>query len=351
MKDCDRGTGREVQVQVPALRVRMSTLVQPFPAVFEPTTAPINRHVAAVEREELEWVQRFYPAIGHHPARLRRLKAAKFPRLAARALPRAGLAELRLVADFISWLFFYDDSFCDRAGATPDPLARLLQAQERMLTVLRGAPPRSDDGPLVHMLADLGARISAWAEPDLWRRFLVDVERYFQSNVWELGNLVGNHAPPGPLYLKMRPYTGGVPVVLDLFELVGRRPLRRAREHALVEQLELLANNAICWANDIGSLGKEMLEGTPHNLVLVLRHDHGLAMEEALARARAMQAAEEAAFYALADQVVGLVGPSDEPLRAHVANLRAFVRGNFVWMQETTRYRAHQAARDDGAAA
>lgn len=327
----------------------MSSLLQP--TIFDPHLAPINRHVEAAERDGIAWVLRFYPALAQTPGRLRKLKAAKFARLAARALPRVPLAELQLVCDFITWLFFYDDTFCDRSGNTPDPLGRLKIAQGRMTAAMRGEPVRTEDGPLVAMLADLGARISAWAQPNFLPRFYATVERYFQSNVWELGNLVRKASPPGPVYLKMRPFTGGVGVVLDLFELVGRESLLAVREHVLVQQLELLANNCICWANDIGSLGKEMQEGNPHNLVLVLRRDHGLSIEGALERARAMLAGEEAAFDALVDEVLALAEPSDLHLRVHVGNLRSFVRGNLVWMQETTRYRASRPAGRDSAAA
>lgn len=329
----------------------MSTLLQQ--AIFDPQLAPINRHAEIVDREAIAWVLHFYPSVALSPGRLRKLQAAKFARLAARGLPRAPLAELRLVCDWITWLFFYDDALCDDvAGATDcDPLARLQDAQERMTAVLAGASPREGDGPLVHMLADLAARTAVGTSGDLFARFVADVARYFQSNVWELRNLVRDLTPPLPIYLKMRPLTGAAGVVFDLIELTRHVDLSAVRQHAIMQQLELLANNAICWANDIGSLDKEIGEKNPHNLVLVLQADHHLAMDEALGRASAMQAAEEDAFELLAASLGDFSGLVRPEVQGYVADIRSFVRGNLVWMHETMRYRARLSMRSYGAAA
>lgn len=331
----------------------MSTLLPTYPALFEPQTAPINRHVDAVEREGVAWVLHYYPAVALSPGRLRKLQAAKFARLAARGLPRAPQAELRLVCDWITWLFFYDDALCDdvTGGGSADPLARLQEAQARMLAVLRGAAPRTCDEPLVHMLAELTARTAAWGVGEFFERFCGDVERYFQSNVWELRNLVRGVIPPLALYLKMRPLTGAACVVFDLIELSRRTPLAASRQHALVQQLELLANNAICWANDVRSLDKELAEHNPHNLVLALRSEFGLSTDEALARAAAMQAAEEDAFDALVEALPDFAGLATPEVRGYVDDVRSFIRGNLVWMDETMRYRARLSMRSYGVAA
>ncbi|MCY1070928.1 hypothetical protein OV090_39675 [Nannocystis sp. RBIL2] len=327
----------------------MSSLLQP--SIFEPQAAPINRYAELVEREGIAWVLRFFPSVALSPGRLRKLQAAKFARLAARSLPRAPLAELRLVCDWITWLFFYDDALCDDVAAAPDPLRRLHDAQVRMSAVLRGSPALEDDEPLVHMLAELGARTAAWAARGFMPRFVAEVEKYFQSNVWELRNLLHQLRPALPIYLKMRPFTGAAGVVFALIELIRHESLEEVRQHVVVQQLELLANNAICWANDIGSLEKEMVEQNPHNLVLVLQADQNLALDEALARAVAMQSAEEDAFDALAGSLRDYAGLSSPAVLGYVADLGSFVRGNFVWMQETMRYRARLSMRSYGSAA
>lgn len=348
--------GWDGQPQAPLFDADMPPFAQP--AVFEPQAAPINRYADVVERESIAWVLRFFPGVALSPSRLRKLQAAKFSRLAARGLPRAQLADLRLVCDWITWLFFYDDALCDDIVSADDPLTRLHDAQERMLAVLRGEPPQVDDGPLVHMLADLAARTAAWAAQvsrpvgrnGFMPRFISEVERYFQSNVWELGNHLHQIRPPLPIYLKMRPFTGAAGVVFALIELTRRAPLAALRRHVMLEQLELLANNAICWANDIGSLEKEMLEQNPHNLVLVL-HAGGLDMEAALAKAIVMQQAELEAFDALAANLRHCAKLATPEVLGYVADLGSFVRGNAVWMQETMRYRANLSMRGYGEAA
>src|SRR5690606_22911328 len=187
--------------------------------IFEPHAAPINRYAELVEREGIAWVLRFFPSVALSPGRLRKLQSAKFARLAARGLPRASHGGLRLVCDWITWLFFYDDALCDDVASAPDPLTRLHEAQARMLAALRGAGPQTSDEPLVHMLAELRARTAAWAARGFMPRFIVEVERYFQSNVWELRNLLHQSRPALPIYLKMRPFTGAAGLVFALIEL------------------------------------------------------------------------------------------------------------------------------------
>lgn len=336
--------------QGPLFGSQMSSLLQP--SIFEPHAAPINRYAELAEREGVAWVLRYFPAVALSPGRLRKLQAAKFARLAARGLPRAPLAELRLVCDWITWLFFYDDALCDDVSAAAgDPLGRLHEAQSRMLAVLRGSPTHEEDEPLVHMLAELGARTAAWAAHGFMARFVLEVERYFQSNVWEVRNLLHQLRPALPIYLKMRPFTGAAGVVFALIELIRHESLEQVRQHVVIQELELLANNAICWANDIGSLDKEIGEQNPHNLVLVLQADQNLSLEEALARAVAMQTAEEDAFDALAADLRDYEGLNRPDVLGYVADLGSFVRGNFVWMQETMRYRARLSMRSYGSAA
>jgi hypothetical protein len=212
----------------------------------------------AAERQNIAWVLRFSPGIAGDADKLRRLRMSRFSRLAAFTYPRVGQEELALVCNWITWLFFHDDCWCDDSDVGEAELARFHQ---HMLGVLRGEAPRHADSSLLHMLADLRRRMLVWADDEWMARFTGDVDRYLQSNRWEAHNRRHAVTPPLAAYVKMRRFTGAMDTVFDCIELVEHLHLSKAvREHTTVSRLRLMANNCVCWANDLFSVDKELLE-------------------------------------------------------------------------------------------
>jgi hypothetical protein len=307
------------------------------------SSAAINPRSEEAEAASLAWALRYFPKLQTCSERLAKLQAARFSRLASLGLPTTPLPGLQLVCDWIVWLFFYDDMFCDDVESTSaDSLAHLFEVQSRMLAILHGLPVEKDDPPIVRMFAGLCERTFAIATETratgFSDRFSVEIERYFQSNIWEARNLVMRIAPALPIYLKMRPFTGAVGIVFALVELIRRDPLAHVRRHVVVQQLELLANNAICWTNDAGSVDKEIRERNPHNLVLVLCADQQLSLDEAKAQVAAMRNAEEASFAVLAGTLAEYETLATTEAEGYIADVTSFIRGNRIWMQETRRY-------------
>ena len=105
-------------------------------------------------------------------------------------------------------------------------------------------------------------------------------------------------------------------------------------DNVLVGQLEVMANNYICWVNDIYGVDKEIAEDTTSNIVIVLAHEHGLDWAAALGRAIEMCNAELQAFLELERLAASC--------RAYVEALESWMRGNLDWYAETKRYAAGQ---------
>jgi hypothetical protein len=296
-----------------------------------------NPHHDEVERQNIAWVLRFAPKIAADAGELRRLRMARFARLAALTYPRVGADELALVCNWITWLFFHDDCLCDDSDVDEAELARL---HARMLGVLRGETPAPRESSLLHMLADLRDRCRRWADRGWMERFTGDVDRYLQSNRWEAANRDSGATPPLAAYVKMRRYTGAMDTVFDFVELAEHLHLGRVvREHTALSRLRLMANNCVCWANDIVSVDKELLEHNAHNLVFVLRHAHKLTLADAVERAAAMHDEECRAFEWSAARLPRFGGETDAAVRIYVAGLRSWMRGNIAWAAETPRYR------------
>jgi hypothetical protein len=311
-----------------------------------PTGQILNPHHAAAEQRNIDWVLQFCPGLVQEPNKLDRLRQARFSRLAALTYPRVGADELTLLCNWITWLFVHDDCWCDDSDADEQALS-LLHTQ--VLATLRGElTPAPEDTALLHMLADLGPRIRRWADDAWMQHFIADIDAYLQSNRWEAQNRRLGLTPPLAIYVKMRCFTGAMDTVFDCIELCEHLDLAPGlREHSALSRLRLLANNCVCWANDIFSLDKELLEHNAHNLVFVLRRERGLTLAQALEQAVAMHDAELRAFEWSAARLPDFGGEfrrqfgaqSEAAISTYVAGLRSWMRGNIAWSWETPRYK------------
>jgi len=296
-----------------------------------------NHHESALLEMLVEWARRHQLA---GPTIIDRLRQVRFDLLAAFTYPRCPREEFVLAAKWCTWLFFHDDLLCDRKPesgiTTPQQLAI---HHERMLAVLTGAPLVASDSPLTRSLAELRGELLRWGSEEWLARFIADVSAHFRANEWEALNRVRGLAPPVSTYVQMRQHAGAVFTAFHLIELVEDLQLEeRVRRHPAFCQLAAMANNCICWVNDLYSLAKEILEGNPNNLVLALRSERRCSLAEAMALAVDMHNAEIAGFERLAADLPALGVPLDADLRDYLHGVRAWIHGNHRWSQSTLRY-------------
>jgi 5-epi-alpha-selinene synthase len=270
-----------------------------------------------------------------------RLEKVCFNVLAAYTYPRAPREEFLLAAKWCTWLFFHDDWLCDRQATedeAPVSPGELAIAHRRLLRALEGQAPKGGD-PLATSLYELGREALRWGGEEWMARFVFDVRRHFEANEWEAVNRARNEVPSVEAYTKMRPYAGAVYTAFDFIELVEDLDIDpTVREHVAFRQLALIANNCICWVNDLYSLAKEIHEGNPNNLVLALREERGIGLGEAMIVAVDMHNAEYRAFESLAGDLKSLGVNVDRDVRDYLAGLRAWMLGNAAWSRLTLRY-------------
>ncbi len=316
-----------------------------------PAAAAVNPHHEQAEQQNLAWLQGHGLGLGDYVDLLERLERTRFSRLAAFTYPNVGPSELALVCNWITWLFLHDDSYCDDADAAAD-VGNLRTLHDDVLAVLAGNQPAHHHGLLLLLLTDLRQRMLAAAGPAWLTRFTLSVDRYLQSTRWEARNHSQDLVPPLSIYVKMRGFTGAMDSVYDFIELAGHFQLDPyLREHATLAMLRQLASNCVCWANDIFSVNKELLEHNSHNLVFVLRREFSLTLAEALERAVAMHDAELRAFEwattRIAGQKLASNPQSARALSSYIDGLRSWVYGNTAWSLETPRYKGCLSVRGD----
>lgn len=305
-----------------------------FPKLYCPFPSSVNEHAEDVNNHTLAWVKEFdlVPDEGH----FERLKKSKFGWLAARAYPNTPLEELKIVSDWNTWLFIRDD-YCDESGLGRNP-GLLSEIHTELLEILNGRVPGQSDSALAHALHDIRIRLLHKASPAWMCRFVCSVIEYFESSVWEAHNRVDGIIPDTETYILMRPYTGGLYTDIELIDITEDiyLPLH-VRKNDVVQRLALMANNVVCWSNDIISYAKESKHNDVHNLVTTLRPTQA-TLQKAVDLAAELTSAEINAFIALQLHLPSYTPEIDADLQRFVAVLGSWMRGNLDWAYDSGRY-------------
>jgi len=316
------------------LAAKLPPLYCPFPPTLSPYVEDAEQHTTA-------WVRHFN--LLPDPTAFRRFCMAQFGSLAAATHPHASRDALDLIADWCSWLFILDDQSDESGlGARPNELAAL---HSRMVAILCGTVPSTNDQPLAHGLYDLRQRTYSYGSAIWMRRFSAHIQEYFVAGVWEASNRARGSIPDVANYVAMRPYTGGLFAYVELLCVTAGVDLPpRIRKHPNVQQLTCLANNVICWANDILSYAREQAQGDVHNLVLVMQHEQRLTLQQAIEQVTERHDDEMKAFL-IAQAALPHFSPAvAADLDHYVELLRSMIRGSFDWAYATARHASIERA-------
>ena len=305
-----------------------------LPHLDYPFAEVLKEPDAAVVEAVTTWLTRF--DLGPAPADLRKHVARNFGCLASTLHPYASSEWQVLLGKWYCWAFLHDDR-CDGSELGRQP-ERLKSLTDRLTELFAGAPLRVADEPLGRALVDLRAELTN-AGGEVWLEQLgEELERYFSALAWEARNRADNTTPSLSRYLEMRPVTVGLRLD-DLFSRAdGLHVPEGVRGLAGVAALTRLANETVCWANDLVSLDKELQQGDVHNLVNVLQHTHDFDLQSAVRQA-SLRHDQTLARYLETEQHVKERLDGWRDLDLYLELLRARVRGIYDWSLVSGRYR------------
>lgn len=309
-----------------------------LPELYCPFPSTINPYTASVEQRTLAWADQ--QGLLTDPHTRKRLERAQIGGLIARTHPEGAGDVLQLLTDWYTWLFLQDDE-CDETELGRDPVA-LAELHNRFLAVLKGERLRKTDRPLTRALHDIRARLGNRVHSHWMERFLRSVQATFDACVWEAENRASGTVPSVEEYLAKRPYTGGLNTLVDMVEVTDHLNLPfSVYDHPYMQALTRHAVNAICFANDVLSVQKELEQNDVHNLVVILHH-HELSFQEAINRVAALHNAEVRAFIAREQTTPSFSARNDLGIQKYITILKAWMRGNLDWSAMTGRYHLPQ---------
>lgn len=304
------------------------------PPIFSPIPPAIHPRHEAVNRQTAVWAQTF----GIGSVELRdQLVQHDIGTFAARILPEGREEVVRILADFVLWLFGVDDGHCEEGELGRQP-GELTAALLRLLRVAQNPEvPMLAGDPLAAGLRDLRLRIDQCATPGQVARWVDALREYFFTVVWEASHRTKETVPDLNDYTLMRLYDGATSVVLPLLEMgYGYELQPHEREHERVRAAAEMAFFIICWDNDLFSYHKESRTGRYYlNVIRVLEHELGCGADEALAIAVDQRDRVMRLFLRLSEELTAAGSPQ---LRQYVSSLRSFIRGAQDWGVSSIRY-------------
>ncbi|HTK09623.1 MAG TPA: hypothetical protein VL485_20805 [Ktedonobacteraceae bacterium] len=306
-----------------------------IPDIYCPFPSCLNPSVEAVHLHSMERVQRLRLIQQKHA--FRRFSIARFAWAAARAYPDTDFTELAWVNDWLVWLFMFDDQFDDGAlGAEPEAMECIM---DELLNLLNAHPSTvAHCSPLASALLDFWQRAPG-ATPAWQARFQQHLADYFASYLWEAANRARGHIPSIEAYIANRQQSGGLPTCFDLIELSEHMVLSPdVAASQTFGTLNLIANNVVCWVNDLFSFRKERARGEVNNLVLVVQHARGSTLQEAAEMVNTMITREVQRFLAIEKHLSIHQSEMYEALKKYLRVFRGWMRGNLDWSLETPRY-------------
>lgn len=309
-----------------------------IPELYCPFPRAINEHADAVHRGTVHWIRRF-GMLGDEERAYRAFEAMGLGRLTARTHPDNSREDLQLITDWHTWLFIRDDLGDEcRIGWHPGELSGL---DSHLLDILEGAETTARDESLARALGELRDRLQQTGPSAAgMRRLIHAIDEHLEATLWEATNRARGVVPDLYSYLRMRPLTGGLSIVTELTEIVeGDYLPTEVRELDTISRLTEASHNIVCWANDLLSLEKELNRGEVNNLVVVLREEEGLTLQEAVDRAAQMHNDEMGVFMRLSAHPLAYGAEVEANLRRYIFGLRARMSGVLDWTYESARYR------------
>jgi hypothetical protein len=307
-----------------------------IPALYCPFNSQISPYASAVESHTSQWVEKFRIRDD-----IRGYTESRFAYMTSRFYPTAEYSRLCLANDLLVLLFLLDDVFDnkDEEAQNPDNLKKLLYSCLEILKNDRTYTLQSG-GNILAALTDVWKRMKDCTSPEYQQTFVQDMLKLFSAVDWQNKNVNASRIPSVADYIESRPLIGGAHIAATLIELTEQVHLpANIINHKKLSTLTMLCGHLGCWANDLYSLAKEIEHGDTHNLVLVMREEKKLDIENAINETVRLHNQEMIQFERIFHSLPSFSDEMDEEVYKYAFCLAMIVRGNIDWsLQDTSRY-------------
>lgn len=266
----------------------------------------------------------------------------QFAAMIARSYPMGTFYDLAAWCDMNTLLFILDDHL-DEGDIMKDKAA-LSQFETQFMEILYAKKfPVADTGnPMLNALGNIWERMVARSGKTYHDRIIRGFKDMFSGGMWQY-ELIKKGAYPGiEEYFEVRQYLGAANLATDSLELTGQVNLsEEIYQDSKVIRMTTLARNAICFANDLFSLSKEIAQSASpeFNLVTILKRTRGISLEEAILETAVIHDEVVKEFIELEKGIYIFPLDINLQLSKYIEGLQHLMIGNIMWStKDTSRY-------------
>lgn len=295
----------------------------------------------AIEADSRAWLD------GHGvlpAARVEEFWAGAPGALGSYTYPRGTRAGTQLATDFITWLFAFDDLYCDGNRIGSDPVEFSAVIGELIEVLEEPESGNSRELPVRRALRDLHGRVAAMGSPVQRQRWAADTERYLLTKLWEAGRRQARSLPPLTSYAHMRRLGGANVACLMLTDIsLGREVPATVMCGARMNELVQAAADLADLDNDLLSYARESGGGEefPINGVTAAAQ-HGAP--DLAAAVRCVVEFRDARMRTLLDASAHFAADPDSPAADFSRGVCDWVSGHIDWIMKSGRYSRLPAA-------
>jgi len=313
----------------------MKTIAIPRPACSFPSH--INPFAEEATLHTNAWVQQFEL---HSGDAFQKYIGDNFGLMTARFYPGADKNRLLLANDINVLLFVMDDDMDNQVDRTD--LTKTRNHFEAFISqcnqILRQPTVQLPSTGVFAALQDVWLRLIAISDTTWQQNFIISLEKMFQAGLWEYDNVVAQRLPTAREFYEKRQYLGAAHISTDMITVIENISLpEEILNHPSVVELVTLARNAVCWANDLFSLTKEIEHKDKHNMVLILQLEHNLTLEAAIEQTVIIHNDDMARFEQVAASLPAFSPSYDKALSRFIEALANILKGNMDWSEKETR--------------
>ncbi|KAJ6542937.1 isoprenoid synthase domain-containing protein, partial [Mycena capillaripes] len=295
-----------------------------------PFTVAYNKWEDSISQESLAWIESLSILSA---SEMRKFRKAHFDVFASMTYAYFTDAQhYRLACDLVYLLFVLDDLTDELSAQDAQTITAIsldgLRCSVKMIDLCHAEPPHSFSERLHHLV-----------NAEVLDRFMDNYEMYLKSVVDEAADREQKTIRSSlDSYLTMRRETGAVKCCFDLFLIPHHIPSDILADHR-IRRVETLGHDLVCVGNDILSFNAEQARGDIHNAVIVVMHERGLSIQDAMDFVGGwyQEAVEE--FYTVMRDLppCGSVTVRNG-VKMYVAAIANFVTSNYEWSLLSGRY-------------
>ncbi|NLU94904.1 terpene synthase family protein [Chitinophaga sp. Ak27] len=310
-----------------------------IPQLYCPVETSINPFVHIVTNHTNQWVQTFELHTGQS---YEKYLGDNFGFMTARFYPFAPLEHLCLANDINVLLFVMDDAM-DNQIVKNDLITTRKKFEAFIATTLDILHlPQEYNGEPTGVFAatlDVWKRLCVISNKRWQDNFILSIAKMFEAALWEFDNVASGRIPTVSEFYNKRQFLGAAHISTDMIPIIEQIDLpEQLLSHPSIEELTVLARNAVCWANDLFSLSKEIIHGDQHNMVFIMQAEKKLSLPQAIHQTAALHDTDMHKFMAISKELPSF-GAFDHSISRYVRILGAILKGNVDWSTaETKRY-------------